>query len=207
MRFGLLSSILSLGAVACSTASSSGVVADGGAAAGNGGGSCKVAGFTGLVACDVTSDAGAPASCALSLPAQGGISGPLCEGAGPTVCGSAHNDAGVNELDWTAKSPAGGGHFDANVVVTFEATVPVDQLGAFPATIEITQTLPNDGGHLAWKTPLGACTVNFAGSVCLSKIQKRVLSGTGTCSQPAAPETGTSAAAVSIGDFTFNNGS
>jgi hypothetical protein len=163
-----------------------------------------VEGFNGLVTCDAQDAASTP-WCAISMPVQGGIEGSLCEGKGVVVCGSGHDDTVWQTLDWYAMSPTGNGKLDTMIRVAFVNPVLLDTLGTFPATIEVTQQLPNDAGKLAWQTPPGACSITLAGSVCSPKSKTWRVSGTGSCSQSAAPETGTSEP-ITIGSFTFIGG-
>ncbi len=135
--------------------------------------------------------------CGLSMPLSGGLSANL----GADGCGSAGNNILV--FDDLAFGNGGG---STNVEITFPGSaIPVDQTGTFSTTIRLTHTL-GDGGSESWSTPDAACSVTIAGSICSPTSvfsNRRVLSGSGTCSQPAAPEMGTSAAAVTIGKFTY----
>jgi hypothetical protein len=202
-------SLASVVAWACGSSSSTPgpQTGDGGSAVdtGTGGrdGGCGVEGFTGLTLCGA--DAGSPRTCGLSMPTQGGLPGPLCAGPGGTFCATSRagaGDGGIEKLDWSTTS-TGSTTPDSLVVAVFSSPVPNDQLGTFSASLEITQQLPNDGGTISWKTPGAVCSFTIAGSTCLA-TQQRVVSGTGTCSQAAAPEPGNTTTPVTIGDFTFN---
>jgi hypothetical protein len=186
---------------------SSGDVGTSGSSGSSGGdaGACSYPGFTGVVTCDASVDAGPIAGvCALAMPTSGGLTGPLCKPFLVADCGYNSDATGFDNFRWLESSPEGGGKGDTAVLINFSATVPYDQLGSFPATIFITHYPPNDAGELDWKTPAGACTITISGASCSSKTKSRAFSGSGTCTQPAAPMTGTSAAPVTIGDFTFN---
>jgi hypothetical protein len=82
---------------------------------------------------------------------------------------------------------------------------PVDQLGTFPLqSLDITQL--TDGPALHWGVPPGTCSVTIQGSICSPTavfMHRRVLSGTGTCSQPATAELGNTAPPITVGNFTF----
>jgi len=112
------------------------------------------------------------------------------------------------EIDWGTNA---GNDTAVTVTATFTNPLPLDTTGSFPATLEIALS-PLDAGKSAWQTPAGACSIDIAGSMCVEPHgtgpdggprQERILSGTGTCSQPAAPESGTSGPAVTIGTFQF----
>jgi hypothetical protein len=149
-------------------------------------------GFTGLIGCD----AGSPmvsTQCAMSIPLTGGVSGTFSTVA---ACGSS-----VASLSWNLGAASGLG-----VGITFMgAAAPVDQLGTFPLErLDITQL--TDAGVLRWSAPPTACSVTIEGSICSPTMvftHRRVLSGTGTCLEPAAPQVGTTAPAITIGDFSF----
>jgi hypothetical protein len=166
----------------CSASNSSSL--DGGAASGH---------FTGLTGCD----AGSPTvttECALSVPLTGAISGTFSDF---SSCGSSSLSLSWGNL---------GGPSGLGLSVTFMgAAFPVDQLGTFPLrSLDVTQAA--DGGPLRWTVPPAGCSVTIQGSICSPTTvfqTRRVLSGTGTCTQPAAPQAGNTGAPVTIGDFTF----
>ena len=93
-----------------------------------------------------------------------------------------------------------------SVTVSFEATVPYDQAGTFPAHVEI------DEASGQWQTAAGACSITIAGSECIagasgasdggSSQDSRTLSGTGTCAQPAE-SMANGGSFVTIGNFAF----
>jgi hypothetical protein len=192
-------------AVACGDSGSPGQpVGDAGAAGSDTGAPppcTTVSTFSGVVACDADAGGALLGTCAISMPVQGGIAATLCEGNGVVICGSSHDDAGVSELDWNVRS--GGAKLDSQISINLATRLQVDQLGTVPASIDIVHTLPDDGGTEEWMTPDGGCTITIGGSVCEGKSGDRLLSGTGTCTQPAAPKSGTSAPAITISDFTF----
>lgn len=151
--------------------------------------------FTGVVPCSAHADAGTD-TCALSMPLSGGISIDL----GANGCGSEFENI-LGFVDY----PVGPGD-DVGVQILFPgSTVPVDQTGTFSTTIAVTRSHA-DGGFEIWQTPDAACTVTIAGSICSPTSLfpwRRVLDGSGACTQPAAPKMGTSGAPITIGKFTY----
>jgi hypothetical protein len=130
------------------------------------------------------------------MPLSGGISMDLSANG----CGT----LGDNVLNFDDLSFGGGG--SVGVDITFPgSTIPVDEAGTFSTTIGLTRNLP-DGGTENWQTPDAACSVTIAGSICSPTsvfMHRRVLNGSGTCAQPAAPQMGTSGGPVTIGKFTY----
>jgi hypothetical protein len=181
----------------CSGSSGSndaGVHSDGNGAVGdaaNGVGADASMPFSGLSACD----AGGPtisADCDLSISLTGGVSGSFSN----FSCGSS-----IRSISWSDLGGSGVG-----ISITFvAATAPVDQLGTFQLqSLDVTQV--SNGETLRWRTPPAACSLSIEGSVCsptAAFMQRRVIDGTGACSQPAAPQSGNTKAAVTIGDFEF----
>ena len=151
---------------------------------------------TGVVPCSANATAASDA-CSLSMPVQGGLSGTL----DASGCGALD----TNTIYW--QSGLSGGAPETAINVVFTTPIPVDQVGTFPATIEIVKIPASGGVGSGWQTPMGACSVTIQGSVCAPTqvfAHRRVLDGSGTCSQPAAPEMGTSGPAVTIGAFEFS---
>jgi hypothetical protein len=138
---------------------------------------------------------------------QGGLQGTIAVGIF-VVCGSSSDGMGLNTIDWV-----GTADVRAGVLVSFPQSVPLDQTGTFPVVITLTQAAPNDAGAITWVTPAGACSVTISGSVCnthqittkTGSVERsaRYVGGTGTCSQPAAHQSGPSAEPVTIGSFQF----
>ncbi|MGH7296669.1 MAG: hypothetical protein ACRELB_17150 [Polyangiaceae bacterium] len=216
LRYLTLFAMLASG-YACSSSSSPATPGDGGggssggdgATASSSGGDDGDIADSGVAACAPPVDAGALANveCAMAMPVQGGLSGAIQVGTGAS-CGSASDAQGIGELDFAGSSGDAGA---AAVVVTFESEVPYDQTGTFPAHVAISQGF-GDGGRARWQTPPGACSVVVSGSVCVlgtepspagGNLTKRVLTGSGTCSQDAEPPAGNTASAVTIGTFAF----
>jgi hypothetical protein len=148
--------------------------------------------FTGLTGCD----AGSPAvttECALSVPLTGAISGTFSDfsSCGSSTVSLSWGNLGVSSVDLSLS--------------LMGAAFPVDQLGTFPLqSLDVTQVA--DGGSLRWTVPPAGCSVTIQGSICSPTTvfqHRRVLSGTGTCTQPAAPQTGNTEPPLAIGDFTF----
>jgi hypothetical protein len=156
--------------------------------------------FTGVVTCTDAQDAAAPAFCEVSMPVQGGLSGVVC-GISPE-CETRGGDGGISDMNWGVTTPLWPDH--NAVVVTLATNAPVDELGTFALTVQIQHA----GGNqlLEWNTPAGTCSVTLSGSFCVSKSTKRVVSGTGHCTEPAAPSPNNPAAPITIGDFSFNGG-
>jgi hypothetical protein len=206
---GLLAAVLVAAACGTSTSSTS---SHQGSGSGGGGDDGGIPTFTGLVPCGQAYDAGtlAEAECALSMPVQGGISGSIQVPNLLIICGSGSDPQGISSLDWGTNT---GNNSSVSVSATFESAVPFDQTGTFPAHVEIGQG-SGDGGQAQWQTPTGGCSFTIAGSICLTASvstldggsvtqTRRILSGTGTCAQPAAPQAGNGAAPITIGSFSF----
>jgi hypothetical protein len=208
---GLLLPLLPL--LACSSSPSSTTTHHGGGFDGGlGGDDGGIASFTGVVPCGQSNDAGikgGAGQCALSMPVQGGISGTIHVPHIVVSCGSGSNSSAISEIDWATDT---GNDTSVSVIVYFENPVSFDETGTFPAHIELGQG-SGDGGSVHWQTPAGACSIVIAGSICIgpplgpdggsAPMTERILSGTGSCTRPAAPEMGNGAAPVTIGTFDF----
>jgi len=147
---------------------------------------------TGLTTCEADASFSSHA-CGCSITLQGAISGTFsfsnaCGTSGPL-------------LSWSdfQKSRVG-------VAIAFMGmTPPVDQIGTFPlAYVEISQ--PRDASQAAlWKTA-GGCSATIIGSICAPTSvfhNRRVLSGTVTCTTPAMPQLDNMAEPIQISDFSF----
>lgn len=187
MRTVIVALVASFVAACGSSSGDSGTTTDGGhgvGVTGDGGAACDAA------------DAGR--DCTLSMPVQGGLNGTLD---GQTGCGTGSGTGG-GTLSWTS-SVLGG-----RVTATFMAAVPA-QPGSYPlASLEIRST-ESDGAVSSWTAPSGACTITVT-SVdveCQSAFHQylHIVTGTGSCTQPAAPDTGTAAGPITIGDFQFSH--
>ena len=148
--------------------------------------------FIGLIGCDGGSQMVSNA-CALSIPLSGPLSGTF---ANFSNCGTS-----MRSLSWSDLGGSGVG-----IAITFMGTnAPVDQLGTFPLqSLDITQATA--GGTLRWSAPPAACTVTIQGSICSPSgafTNRRVIDGTGTCSEPAAPQFGNNEGPILIDDFKF----
>jgi hypothetical protein len=156
---------------------------------------------SGVVTCaDGGVDAGGAAACGFSVCLGGGLTYDF----GPQAsCGA----IGLNELWWDDKNPT---DLQTAIAFNFSTNLTADQLGPLPlTTVEIKKGLGPDGGVSAWMTPAGACSATITSSTCAPEFglpHWRVVTGTGTCTQPAAPEPGTSAAPIDIGHFVFSGG-
>jgi hypothetical protein len=132
------------------------------------------------------------------MPVQGGLTGTLD---GETGCGDGGGSGTNAFLAWDSSALGG------RVTATFENGLPT-QPGTYPlASLEISSAA--DGGAESWTAPAGACTITVA-SVdveCQAVFEQlmQIVHGTGTCAQPAAPDSGTSAGPVTIGDFQFEH--
>jgi len=93
-------------------------------------------------------------------------------------------------------------------VITFPSGIDPGQVGVQPpATVEIALFGGGtDAGQMLWITPPGACSVTFDSNVCTPSVvpDSYGISGTGSCSQPAAPQPGNSSSPVSISSFSFS---
>jgi hypothetical protein len=132
--------------------------------------------------------------CALSMPLQGGITNL------PRISGCGSSGVSSLDLDWVTMPT------DRWTVTLHLPTMIADRTGPIPIdSIEITKQL-DDGGSYGWKTPPGACSVTITKNICAPASifdHRRVLTGEGTCSQPAAPEPGNPGTPAVIGDFSF----
>jgi hypothetical protein len=184
-----LCSILAITLVACGSGES-GTGVDSGAHAG-------AALDSGAVACDAGNVGDLGRRCSLSMPVQGGLAGTLN---GEQGCGDGSSKGTGAFLAWNSTSLGG------RVSAYFENGLP-NQPGTFPLTSLNVRSTGANGGAESWTTPSGACTLSVSAVdiECQSVFQQllHVVHGTGTCSQPAAPDSGTSAGPVTIGDFEF----
>ncbi len=101
--------------------------------------------------------------------------------------------------------PVRGG-LSLELVLTFASGLVAGKAGAQPpASVAITST-GGDAGQQSWATPVGACSVTLDSNVCLPGIKSDNygISGTGACSQPAAPADGNPAPAIDIPGFSFS---
>jgi hypothetical protein len=118
-------------------------------------------------------------------------------------------------MTWNVKN-LGGGNLDGVVTLSSGEPFGLPKLGV---TIDIKLTEPNDAGYLEWTAPaydmISACSITITASTCLPD-NTLVMSGTGTCSQPAeqivpigdgsvdaGTQPGGSAGPITIGDFTY----
>jgi hypothetical protein len=130
------------------------------------------------------------------------LGGDLPYAFGPQAgCGTVGDDT----LYWADEQPTAT---QTDITLHLSSNVTVDQVGPLPLDkVEITRGgLGADGGLAAWITPSGACTATLVSSTCAPTTifpTRRILTGHGTCTQPAAPEPGTSLTAVTVGDFAF----
>jgi len=139
--------------------------------------------------------AGAGRDCDLSMPVSGGLSGTL-----DGYAGCSQSKTSVTE-GWL------GATLGTRVTAAFTDALP-STVGTYTlASLQIT-TGP-DGSVQSWTAPSGACsiTVTAVQTECQIAFQQWTLiaSGTGTCSQPAAPDGSNGAAAVTIGSFQFSH--
>jgi hypothetical protein len=145
-------------------------------------------------ACDAA-DAGR--DCMLTMPVQGGLDGTLD---GQVGCGTGSGTGGT--INWDS-SVLGG-----RVTATFMGAIP-EQPGSYVLASLQIRAAESDGAVSSWTAPSGACsiTVNSVDVECQGAFREylHILYGTGSCSQPAAPDTGTTAAPITIGDFQFSH--
>jgi hypothetical protein len=138
--------------------------------------------FNGVIGCDgggvqVSGD------CALTLPLTGAVSGTFTTWSDCTsVPGSV--DAGLQEsVSWDEKL---GSATVLELSLDFNPqSLPPDELGTFPL-LDLQLGQSTDAGARQWTA--SSCSITIMGSVCsptLAHPHRRVISGTGTCSQPA----------------------
>jgi hypothetical protein len=132
------------------------------------------------------------------MPVQGGLTGTLD---GETGCGAANGTATGASLTWDSSTLGG------RVSASFANGLPM-QPGTYPLT-SLTIEADAEGGTASWTAPSGACTVVVTTDdiECQAVLgeELQVLTGTGTCTQPAAPDSGNGAAPITIGDFQFEH--
>jgi hypothetical protein len=147
-------------------------------------------------ACDAA-DAGR--DCTLSMPVQGGLTGTLD---GKTGCGTGSGLGSGGTMSWDS-SVLGG-----RITATFMGALPM-QSGSYPLASLQIRSVENDGATSSWTAPSGACSITVA-SVdveCQGVFRQylHILHGSGSCTQPATPDTGTTAGPITIGDFQFSH--
>lgn len=147
-------------------------------------------------ACDA---ANAGRDCTLSMPVQGGLTGTLD---GQTGCGTGSGGGGTTTLSWDS-SVLGG-----RVTATFMSALP-EQAGSYPLASFQIRSAEGDGAASSWTAPSGACTITVTSVDIECQVAFRqylhIVHGTGGCTQPATPDSGTTAAAITIGDFQFSH--
>jgi hypothetical protein len=154
----------------------------------------------GVLGCDAGALDGGGSDCAFSVCLTGGLQ----ERFSSVVpsCGGLGNDL---LLDWSSTDPQSGVH--TTIEITFPTSIPVDYVGSVAiSNVEVFENVGQDGGGFTWKTPPGSCTFTITSSTCAPTsvfTHQRILTGTGNCTQAAAPQAGTNAAPVNIGSFTF----
>jgi hypothetical protein len=195
-----LCTLLAIPLVACgSSGSGSGAGTDSGADAGvgqdTGAGAVLDAGN---VPCDAGIAGDGGRRCSLSMPVQGGLTGTLN---GDQGCGDSTGGISAS-LDWTSSS------LGARVSASFTNGLP-SQPGTYPLASLNIRSSSAGGGAQSWTAPSGACTitVSMVDIECQGVFGRlmTIVHGTGTCSQPAAPDSGTSAGPVTIADFQFEH--
>jgi hypothetical protein len=134
----------------------------------------------------------------LSISLQGGISGTFSDFTG---CG-----ASGSSLSWSNFNPIGGAASGLGVSFTFMGLQPpIDQVGMFAlADVSVTE-LRGEAGTRSWEARAG-CSANIDGSICSPTqvfANRRVLSGSVTCTQPLDPGPGNTEAPITISDFRF----
>ena len=157
--------------------------------------------FGGASGCDGGIDASTVAL-VLVMPLQGELSMVL---GWPSTPGGG---SGGGQLGWREHGP---NSTEVDVTIQMNQLIPAGVIGPQPpVSLEIRWIDQPDGGSVAWLAPSGVCSITFASNVCdptdvglFPNQMAYAISGTGTCSQAAAPEPGNSAAPLTIGDFYF----
>jgi len=190
MRYVIAVLVAAFAAACGSSSGGSGTVTDAGQDSGMG-----VTGDAGG-ACDAA-DAGR--DCTLTMPVQGGLTGALD---GQSGCGTGSGSGSGGTLSWDS-SVLGG-----RVTATFMGALP-EQPGSYPLASLQIRSGESDGAASSWTAPSGACsiTVTSVDVECQSAFRQylHIVHGTGSCTQPAAPDTGTTAGPITIGDFQFSH--
>jgi hypothetical protein len=131
------------------------------------------------------------------MPVSGGLTGTLD---GETGCGEGSGTGGT--LTWT--SSALGGH----VTATFTGAVPMSTGTYTLASLQVRST-DSGGAQESWTSPSGACSITVTSVDVECQVAFRqwlqIVNGTGSCRQPLAPDTGTTAPAVMVGSFQFSH--
>ncbi len=194
LRVGIVTGLLASLAMGCGSSSSAP------STAGDAGAPSDSGGPTGVVPCDASPGL---VPCKLSMPVSGAITATLTDNGS---CGWGGGSGGATEMQLGADDffATEAGLVAGHLVEAIAASPPIsqDQLGPLSVAVSIRQSLP-DGGTTTWLTPMGACTLDVTGNVCLAALQEHALIGTGSCSSPAAPEGDASAGSVTVGNFTF----
>ena len=149
-------------------------------------------GFSGLSPCDAGSNPG-PEVCGLSISFQGGVSGAY----------STFNSCGTSgsSLSW---NNIVGGHGVGFSITFMGLDPPVDQIGTFVLASANVTVVTQGAETRVWRST--GCSATVSGSVCSPTDVfhwRRVVTGSGTCTQPALPQLANMEAPVTIGDFTF----
>jgi hypothetical protein len=153
----------------------------------------------GSAACDGSAVDAPDSVCAFS----GSITGlPMTPTWTNVGCGTA-SSGNFHEIDWDDLEPSVATY----VRLDLSGSFPLDMTGPIPVgDVNIQQSQPDGGPNLAWQTPAGACTATIASTECAptpSFNHRRVFTGTGSCTQAAAPVAGNPNGPVTLSSFSF----
>jgi hypothetical protein len=129
-------------------------------------------------------------ACALAMPVKGGVSGTMTAVSGG--CGQL-----LTSLDVVTNLGAVSLNFGCLPTQTGPASLDF---------IAITTGIAADGGASVWRTPSGACTIAIDALTCAPNYRtgSNLMTGHGSCREPAAPQPGNTGAPITIEDFTFS---
>jgi hypothetical protein len=157
--------------------------------------------YGGAYGCDSGVRTG-PESCELLMPVSGALAGTLYQ-SGSFGCnwGNASNGAPLS-IGIQFNGPPWAG-----TTVSLVPSTPIiaGRIGPISSVAVVLDAVGQDGGRTTWLTP-PTCTIEVASNACAPSAATPglyVISGTGTCMQPATAYGGSAAPSVTVGDFDF----
>jgi hypothetical protein len=160
---------------------------------------------TALAGCSSsTSEEPGPANsdCALDVTLSGGFNTSITN---PNTCGGDSTELSVGTFDPSGES--------TSFQITFVSALAAGQTGTLPVeSVSVEQTPASAATGTTWTAPGSACTVTITGSTSSPTDvfpSRYLVTGKGTCSQPAVANTSGAGVAVpgpvTIGAFTFGS--
>jgi hypothetical protein len=151
--------------------------------------------FGGASGCTMALDAGETV-CAADVALSGAVDTVLTSAGS---CGA----IGSNALDVAGRA---GDGIETVLTITFPGDIVPGVVGVVTGAAVKIERPGVDGSIPAWQTPIGACTITIDSNACspISIFANRyVISGTGTCTQPAAPSQANPLGPITVGNFDF----